>query len=57
MLSTRDPELKTYVTIHLPMVLSTFFESSQVAGQLKLTVSKRVHVYATYVQIHNMQKH
>ena len=33
-----DPELKTYVTIHLPTVLSTFFESSHVTVQLKTTV-------------------
>ena len=35
-----DPELKTYVTIHLPTVLSTFFESSHVTVQLKSTVRR-----------------
>ena len=37
-MAVADSELKTYVTIHLPTVLSTFFESSQVSVQLKITV-------------------
>ena len=38
-MSVVDLDLKTYVTIHLPMVLSTFFDSSQVPGLLKIQVS------------------
>jgi hypothetical protein len=41
-MTVTDPDLKTYVTIHLPMVLSTFFESSQISALLKIQVHREI---------------
>jgi inositol 1,4,5-triphosphate receptor type 1 len=35
-LTPTDPDLKTYVTVHIPVVLSTFFESTQISALLKI---------------------
>ena len=51
-MSVADPELKTYVTVHLPTVLSTFFDSSQIPGLLKIQVRIiYLYVHAVYLYL------
>ena len=53
LLTVSDPELKTYVTVHLPMVMSTFFESTQISALLKIQVgaSREKHAAASIAEL------